>query len=75
MASSPAKKAIDANRGKVAPFITNQVSLHDHQPQKIDGKTYNFSTSQIPNLDCHVATMTIPSQASVPITFFASSSN
>jgi len=50
MASSPAKKAINANRGKVAPFVTNQVSLHDHQPQKIDGKTY-FSTAQIPNLD------------------------
>jgi len=31
--------------------------------------------SQIPNLDCHVATMTIPAQVSVPSTFFASSSN
>jgi len=51
MATLPVKKAIDANRGKVAPFVTNQVSLHDHQPQKINGKTYNFSTSQIPNLD------------------------
>jgi len=75
MASSPAKKAINANRGKVAPFVTNQVSLHDHQPQKIDGKTYNFSTSQIPNLDQHVAPMTIPSQVSVPASFFSSSSN
>jgi len=51
MASSPAKKALYANKGKVAPFIINQVSLHDHQPQKIDGKTYNFSALQIPNLD------------------------
>jgi len=75
MATSPAKKAIDANRGKVAPFVTNQVCLHDHQPQKIDGKTYNFSTSQIPNLDRHVATMTIPSQVLVPASFFVSSSN
>jgi len=75
MASSPAKKAIDANRGKVAPFVTNQVSLHDHQPQKIDGKTYNFSSSQIPNLDRHVAIMTIPLQVSVPASFFVSSSN
>jgi len=75
MATSPAKKAIDANRGKVAPFVTNQVSLHDHQPQKIDSKTYNFSTSQIPNLDQHVATMTIPLQVSVPASFFSSSSN
>jgi len=75
MASSPAKKAIDANRGKVAPFVTNQVSLHDHQPQKIDGKTYNFSLAQIPNLNCHVATMTIPSQVSVLSTFFALSLN
>jgi len=65
MASSPAKKAIDANRVKVAPFVTNQVSLHDHQPQKIDGKIYNFSSSQIPNLDRHVATMTIPLQVLV----------
>jgi len=31
MSTSPAKKAIDSNRGKVAPFVTNQVSLHDHQ--------------------------------------------
>jgi len=75
MATSPAKKAIDANRGKVALFVTNQVSLHDHQPQKIDGKVYNFSSAQIPNLDRHVATMTIPSQVSVPASFFASSSN
>jgi len=75
MASSPAKKALDANRGKVAPFVTNQVSLHDHQPQKIDGKTYNFSSAQTPNLDRHVATMTIPLQVSVPASFFASSSN
>jgi len=75
MATSPAKKAIDANRGKVAPFVTNQVSLHDHQPQKIDGKIYNFSSSQIPNLDRHVATMTIPSQVLVPASFFVSSSN
>jgi len=75
MASSPAKKAIDANRGKVALFVTNQVSLHNHQPQKIDGKTYNFSSSQIPNLDRHVATMTIPLQVSVPASFFSSSSN
>jgi len=75
MAPSPAKKVINANRGKVAPFVTNQVILHDHQPQKIDGKTYNFSASQIPNLNCHVATMTIPSQLAVPSSFFASSSN
>jgi len=75
MLTSPAKKAIDANRGKVAPFVTNQVSLHDHQPQKINGKTYNFSSSQIPNLDRHVATMTIPSQVSVPASFFSSLSN
>jgi len=74
MSTSPAKKAIDANRGKVAPFVTNQVSLHDHQPQKIDGKTYNFSLAQMPNLDRHVA-MTIPSQVLVPASFFASSSN
>jgi len=67
MATSLAKKAIEKNRGKVALFVTNQVSLHDHQPQKIDGKTYNFSTSQIPNLDCHVATMTIPLKVSVPL--------
>jgi len=51
MASSPAKKAIDANKRKVAPFVTNQVSLHNHQPQKIDGKVYNFSSAQTPNLD------------------------
>jgi len=76
MSTSPAKKAIDANRGKVAPFVTNQVSLCDHQPQKIDGKTYNFSTSQIPNLDQHVATMnTIPLQVLVPASFFSSSYN
>jgi len=75
MATSPAKKAIDANRGKVAPFVTNQVSLHNHQPQKIDGKTYNFSSSQIPNLDRHVALMTIPLQVSVPTSFFSSLSN
>jgi len=75
MATSPAKKAIDANRGKVAPFVTNQVSLHNHQPQKIDGKTYNFSAAQIPNLDRHVATMTIPLQVLVPASFFSSSSN
>jgi len=75
MASSPAKKAIDANRGKVAPFVTNQVSLHDHKPQKIDGKTYNFSLVQTPNLDRHVAMMTIPLQVSVLASFFASSSN
>jgi len=60
---------------QVAPFVTNQVSLHEHQPQKIDGKVYNFSSSQIPNLDRHVATMTIPLQVSVPASFFASSSN
>jgi len=71
MATSPVKKAIDANRGKVAPFVTNQVSLHDHQPQKIDGKIYNFSSSQIPNLDQDVATMTIPLQVSVPASFFS----
>jgi len=53
METSPAKKAIDANRGKVAPFVTNQLSLHDHQPQKINGKTYKFSASQMPNLDRH----------------------
>jgi len=58
-----------------APFVTNQVSLHDHQPQKIDGKTYNFSTSQIPNLDRHVATMTIPSQVFVPASLFSSLSS
>jgi len=75
MATSLAKKAIDANRGKVAPFVTNQVSLHNHQPQKIDGKIYNFSSSQTPNLDRHVAMMTIPLQVSVPASFFASSSN
>jgi len=51
MASSPAKKALDANKGKVAPFIANRVSLHDYQIQQIEGKTYNFSSSQIPNLD------------------------
>jgi len=34
------------------------VSLHDHQPQKIDGKVYNFSSAQTPNLDRHVASMT-----------------
>jgi len=61
--------------GRWPPFVTNQVSLHDHQPQKINGKTYNFSTSQIPNLDRHVATMTIPSQVLVPASFFSSSSN
>jgi hypothetical protein len=72
MSTSPTKKAIDANRGK---FVTNQVSLHDHQPQKIDGKTYNFSSAQIPNLDRHVATMTIPLQVLVPASFFVSSSN
>jgi len=33
------------------------------------------STSQIANLDCHVATMTILLQVSVPNTFFASSPN
>jgi len=75
MATSLAKKAIDANRGKVAPLVTNQVSLHDHQPQKINGKVYNFSSSQIPNLDRHVATMTIPLQVLVLASFFASSSN
>jgi len=75
MASSPTKKVIDANRGKVAPFVTNQVSLHDHQPQKIDGKVYNFSLVQMPNLDCHVASMTIPLQVSVLASFFASLSN
>jgi hypothetical protein len=75
MASSPAKKAIDANRGKVAPFVTNQVSLHDHQPQKVDGKVDNFSSAQTPNLDGHVALMTIPLQVSLPASFFASSSN
>jgi len=75
MSTSLAKKAIDANRGKVAPFVTNQVSLYDHQPQKIDCKTYNFSSSQIPNLDRHVALMTIPLQVSVPASFFSSSSN
>jgi len=75
MSSSPAKKAIDANRGKVALFVTNQVSLHNHQPQKIDSKTYNFSLAQIPNLDRHVATMTIPSQVLVLASFFVSSSN
>jgi len=75
MLTSPTKKAIDANRGKVAPFVTNQVSLHDHQSQKIDGKTYNFSSAQMPNLDRHVATMTIPSQVSVPASFFSSLSN
>jgi len=66
MSSSPTKKAIDANRGKVAPFVTNQVSLHDTQPQKINGKVYNFSSAQIPNLDRHVAKMTIPLQVLVP---------
>jgi len=75
MSTSPAKKAIDANRGKVAPFVTNQVSLHDHQPQRINGKTYNLSTSQIPNLDQHVATMTIQLQVLVPSSFFSSLSN
>jgi len=75
MASSPAKKAIDTNRGKVAPFVTNQVSLHDHHLQKIDGKTYNFSASRIPNLNHHVATMTILFQVSVPASFFSLSSN
>jgi len=33
------------------------------------------STSKIPNLDHHVATMTIPSQVSVPASFFSSLSN
>jgi len=75
MSTSPAKKAIDANRGKVAPFVTNQVSLHDHQPQKINGKVYNFSSAQTPNLDQHVASMTIPLQVLVPASLFASSSN
>jgi len=75
MASSQAKKAIDTNRGKVALFVTNQVSLHDHQPQKIDGKVYNFSSAQTPNLDRHVALMTIPSQVLVPASFFVSLSN
>jgi len=75
MSTSPAKKAIDANRGKVAPFVTNQMSLHNHQPQKIDGKTYNFSSAQMPNLDRHVALMTIPLQVLVPASFFSSSSN
>jgi len=75
MVSSPTKKAIDANRGKAAPFVTNQVSLYNHQPQKIDGKTYNFSSSHIPNLDRHVALMTIPLQVLVPASFFSSSSN
>jgi len=65
MSTSPAKKAINANKGKVALFVTNQVSLHDHQPQKIDGKIYNFSSAQIPNLDRHVASMTIPLQVLV----------
>jgi len=59
----------------VAPFVTNQVSLHDHQPQKINSKTYNFSTSQIPNLDRHVAMVTIPLQVSLPDSFFSSLSN
>jgi len=59
----------------VAPFVTNQVSLHNHQPQKINRKTYNFSTAQIPNLDQHVATMTIPLQVLVLASFFASFSN
>jgi len=68
MSTSPAKKAIDTNRGKVALFVTNQ-------PQKIDGKVYNFSSAQIPNLDRHVATMTIPLQVSVPASFFSSLSN
>jgi len=63
--SSPAKKAINANRGKVALFVTNQVSLHDLHPQKIDGKTYNFSASQIPTLT------TIP----LPVASFLSSSS
>jgi len=75
MSTSPAKKAIDTNRGKLAQCVTNQVSLHDHQPQKINGKTYNFSTSQIPNLDQHVAKMTIPLQVLVPASFFSSFSN
>jgi len=75
MASSPAKKAKDANRGKVARFVTNQVSLHNHQPQKIDSKTYNFSSVQMPNLDRHVATMTILLQVLVPASFFSSLSN
>jgi len=75
MASSTAKKAIDTNRGKVAPFVTNQVSLHNHQPQKIDGKTYNFSSAQMPNLDRHVVMMTIPLQVLVPASFFSSLSN
>jgi len=75
MSTSPAKKALDANKGKAAPFIANQVSLHDHQTQQIEGKTYNFNSSQIPNLDQHVATMTIPSQVLVPASFFSSSSS
>jgi len=75
MASIPAKKAIDANRGKAALFITNQVSLHEHQPQKIESKTYNFCISQILNLDCHVASIIILSQVSVPVSFFSLLSN
>jgi len=75
MATSLAKKAIDTNRGKVALLVTNQVSLHDHQPQKIDGKVYNFSSSQIPNLDRHVSTMTIPLQVLVLASFFAGRSS
>jgi len=59
----------------VAPFVTNQVSLYGHQPQKINSKTYNFTTSQIPNLDQHVATMTISLQVLVPASFLSSSSN
>jgi len=46
MVTSLAKKATDTNRGKVALFVTNKVSLHDHKPQKIDGKTEHLTDSQ-----------------------------
>jgi len=46
----------------MALIITNQVSLHDHQPQKINSKTYNFSALKMPKLAHHMAMMTIPSQ-------------
>jgi len=51
------------------------VSIHDHQPQKIDGKTYKFSALQIPNLDCHVAKMTIPLHVLVAASFLSLLSN
>jgi len=44
MATSPAKRAYDANPARVAPFVVNQVDLHTHSPQIIMGRSFNFST-------------------------------